>query len=62
MQLCNIHFHKNAEHKAKGYPHLVGEGDQRGYACSAEKSGHETIILPSLQNPKFLVCDDAEVV
>lgn len=43
MQLCNIHFHKNAEHKAKGYPHLVGEGDQRGYACSAEKSGHETI-------------------
>lgn len=28
----------------------------------AKRANIVLIILPSLQNPKFLVCDDAEVV
>jgi hypothetical protein len=33
MNLCDIHFHKFAEHKASGYPTLAGSGDHRGYIC-----------------------------
>ena len=33
MQLCDIHFHRFAEHKAEGYSKLMGEGDYRGYVC-----------------------------
>lgn len=29
MNLCNIHFHKNAEHKAKAYA-IAGEADEHG--------------------------------
>ncbi len=41
MQLCNIHFHKNAEHKAKGYAKLTGEGDHQGYVCSPAEKDHK---------------------
>ena len=34
MQLCNIHFHRFAEHKANGYAELAGSGAHQGYACS----------------------------
>lgn len=37
LRLCDIHFHKNAEHKSAGYPTLAGEGDHKGYVCK----GHE---------------------
>ena len=33
MNLCNIHFHEAAEHKASGYSRLTGEGDHQGWAC-----------------------------
>jgi hypothetical protein len=33
MNLCNIHFHKNAEHKAPGYSLSGGEGDSGGWKC-----------------------------
>ena len=42
MNLCNIHFHKNAEHKATDYNVWAGAGDDKGigggYKCSAELS------------------------
>jgi hypothetical protein len=41
MQLCNIHFHKNAEHKAKGYAKLTGDGDHQGYVCAPGDMGHK---------------------
>lgn len=28
LNLCNIHFHKNAEHKGKDFALYVGEGDK----------------------------------
>ena len=39
MNLCNIHFHKNAEHKAGDYSiHAEGEhGDEGGYQCNISK-------------------------
>lgn len=40
MDLCNVHFHRNAEHKAPGYSVYVKDGDHSGWACkepSAER-------------------------
>ena len=33
MNLCNIHFHWNAEHKAAAYSTFVEAGDHSGWAC-----------------------------
>jgi len=41
MNLCNIHFHNNAEHKAKDFAIYAGEGDHGhggGYMCGMSKS------------------------
>jgi hypothetical protein len=41
MNLCNIHFHQNAEHKAKDFSIYTGEGDHGhggGYQCGISKS------------------------
>lgn len=41
MNLCNIHLHTNAEHKAKDFSIYAGEGDQGhggGYQCGMSKS------------------------
>ena len=34
MNLCDIHFHKNAEHKGPGYSEFVGPGEFGGYRCN----------------------------
>lgn len=38
MNLCNIHFHNNAEHKAKDFAIFAGEGNSAGYQCGISKS------------------------
>jgi hypothetical protein len=41
MNLCNIHFHTNAEHKAKDFSIYAGKGDHGhggGYQCKMSKS------------------------
>ncbi|MBL4672928.1 MAG: hypothetical protein JKX81_11770 [Arenicella sp.] len=41
MNLCNIHFHNNAEHKAKAFSVYAGEGDNGhggGYQCGISQS------------------------
>lgn len=50
LNLCNIHFHENAEHKAAAFSELGGEGNQIGYQCgiaktltAAEKAPHPTV-------------------
>ena len=35
MNLCNIHFHRNAEHKGAEFSKLAGLGDHQGYVCNA---------------------------
>jgi Delta carbonic anhydrase len=40
MNLCNINFHVNAEHKAKVYSIYAGEGEHGyggGYKCNDSK-------------------------
>lgn len=39
MNLCNIHFHKNAEHKGGEFTKYAGNGDGHGYHTGFEYSG-----------------------
>ena len=34
MNLCNIHFHANAEHKGAGFALFAGAGEHGGYQCN----------------------------
>lgn len=34
LNLCNIHFHTNAEHKGPGFSVFAGEGKHGGYQCN----------------------------
>lgn len=38
MNLCNIHFHKNAEHKAPGFSVSAGKGKYGGWKCNGTSS------------------------
>jgi len=39
MNLCNIHFHKNAEHKGGEFTAYAGNGDGHGYQTGYKYSG-----------------------
>ena len=54
MNLCNLHFHKQAEHKAKDFSIYAGEGDHGGYQCNNSK----TLSKAELEAPKAPVCKD----
>ena len=34
MNLCNIHFHTNAEHKGPGFSVSAGKGEHGGFKCN----------------------------
>ena len=40
MNLCNIHFHENAEHKGGEFTTYAGNGDGHGYMSGYKYSGH----------------------
>ena len=40
MNLCNIHFHKNAEHKGGEFTKYAGNGDGHGYQSGYKYAGH----------------------
>lgn len=40
MNLCNIHFHKNAEHKGGEFTSYAGNGDGHGYLSGYKYNGH----------------------
>lgn len=50
MNLCNIHFHKNAEHKAKDFAIYAGKGDEKGvgggYQCAISQSLSKAELKP----------------
>jgi len=55
LNLCNIHFHVNAEHKAKDFSLYAGEGEHGhggGYKCTDTPS----LKPEELQPPKGEVC------
>lgn len=50
MNLCNIHFHNNAEHKAKDFSIYAGEGENGfggGYQCNVSKSLSKAELAPT---------------
>jgi hypothetical protein len=47
MNLCNIHFHKNAEHKARDFPIYAGDGKNGGYKCAIGESLSKTELKPT---------------
>ena len=55
MNLCNIHFHNNAEHKAKDFSVYAGDGEHGhggGYQCNMSK----TLTKAELNAPKEDIC------
>jgi hypothetical protein len=42
MNLCDIHFHRYAEHRAGGYSRLAGDGDHKGYICNGSTPPERT--------------------
>ena len=55
MNLCNIHFHVNAEHKAKDFSIYAGDGENGlggGYKCLASSS----LTKSELKQPKENYC------
>jgi hypothetical protein len=42
MNLCNIHFHQNAEHKGGEFTQYAGNGDGKGYGTGYKYSGNLT--------------------
>jgi len=39
MNLCDIHFHKNAEHKGGEFTTYAGHGDGHGYLSGFKYNG-----------------------
>lgn len=54
MNLCNIHFHNNAEHKAQNFSIFAGHGDRAGYQCNISKSLSKAELKPT----KGKICKD----
>ena len=55
MNLCDIHFHNHAEHKAKDFSIYAGDGNQGiggGYQCNISKS----LSKAELKAPKNYIC------
>jgi len=47
LNLCNIHTHTNAEHKAPGYSIFVDASDNGGYACNETPDLTEAELAPA---------------
>lgn len=54
MNLCNIHFHKNAEHKGGEFTTFAGNGDVHGYNSGYKYSG--TFTQNELTPTKEIIC------
>ena len=54
MNLCNIHFHKNAEHKGGEFSEYAGNGDGHGYLSGYKYTGK--LSKSELKPVKHVVC------
>lgn len=54
MSLCNIHFHKNAEHKGGEFTKYAGNGDGHGYQSGYKYSGK--ILANQLKPTQGEIC------
>jgi hypothetical protein len=46
MNLCNIHFHAQAEHKGPGFAVSAGGGEHGGYKCNASAKLSQAELAP----------------
>ena len=49
MNLCNIHSHKNAEHKGPGFSVFVDNGEHGGYACNGTSELTEAELVDTFE-------------
>ncbi|MDX8413379.1 MAG: delta-class carbonic anhydrase [Mariprofundales bacterium] len=56
MSLCNIHFHKNAEHKSKDFSLYAGNGNGEGYQ-SGYKYDTSGLSHAELAPTRHKICD-----
>jgi len=56
MNLCNIHFHKNAEHKGGEFTTYAGNGDGHGYQ-SGYRFDTASLTPAELAPTKHKICD-----
>jgi len=54
MNLCNIHFHKNAEHKGGEFTKYAGNGDGHGFLSGYKYSG--TLNASELKSVNHDIC------
>ncbi|WCN12666.1 hypothetical protein GV054_06385 [Marinomonas mediterranea] len=54
MNLCNIHFHKNAEHKGGQFTTFAGQGDGHGYNSGYKYDG---VLTKAELKPVADICD-----
>lgn len=52
MNLCNIHFHKYAEHRSEAFALPAGEGTSQGFACTIS----QTLTPAELRPPRREIC------
>lgn len=56
LNLCNIHFHKNAEHKTKAFAIYAGDGDGHGYESGYQCAISKTLTPAELAPTKESIC------
>lgn len=56
MNLCNIHFHENAEHKAKAFSIYAGDGDGHGYDSGYQCNISKELSAAELAPTKEAIC------
>lgn len=57
LNLCNIHLHKNAEHKAKDFSIYAGDGDGHGYQSGYQCNNSKNLSAAELTPPAKKICD-----
>ncbi len=57
MNLCNIHFHTNAEHKAKDFS-IAAKGDEHGHRGGYKCNISTSLTAAELEAPKQNYCKD----
>ena len=61
MNLCNIHFHKNAEHKGGEFTKYAGNGDGHGYQSGYKYSGQLKAIELAPVNKKICANEHSQL-
>ena len=56
MNLCNIHLHKNAEHKSSDFSIYAGKGDGHGYESGYQCNMSKNLSKAEMKSTKETIC------